>query len=187
MKIIRIACAVLIVVFLSTAAVPAQISPKVLVVYYSRDGHTQKVAQVLAKRFNADSEQIVDKKKRTGPIGASGAGKDAIAKKCTTIEPLKKNPLDYDIILIGTPSWFSNPTPAVRTFIKQYPLKGRKIGVFGTAHMTGIEACLFQLAQLVSQSSPQVIPTLALRHKDLEEAVLKDKVEEFYKKIMARD
>lgn len=183
MKTIRCACAALVIVFLSVA-VQAHTSPTVLVVYYSRDGHTQKVAQALVKKFNADSEQLIDKKKRTGPIGVTSAGKDAIAKKLTSIEPLKKNPMDYDIILIGTPSWFGNPTPAVRTLIKLYPLKGKKVGVFGTAHMTGIEACLSQLTQLVSQDAPQTIPTLALRHKDLEEAIVKNKVEAFYKKIM---
>jgi flavodoxin len=175
---------VLAVIFSCALFTHAQSNPKVLVVYYSRDGHTQKVAQVLLKRFNADGEQLIDKKKRIGLIGASSAGKDAIAKKSTSIEPLKKNPLDYDIILIGTPSWFGNPTPAVRTFVKLYSLKGKKIGVFGTAHMTGIEACLFQLAELITRDAPAVIPVLALRHNDLEEPVLKDKVEAFYKKIM---
>ena len=156
---------------------------KVLVVFYSREGHTKLVAEQLAKKFNADLEQLIDKKKRTGPIGFSGAGKDAVAKNLTKLEPLKRNPQDYDIILIGTPSWFGNVTPAVRTFIKENNLSGKKVGVFGTAHLTGVENALKQAAELISKENPEKIPTLPLRHRDLPLDILSEKIETFYKQF----
>ena len=156
---------------------------KVLVVFYSREGHTKLVAEKLAKKFNADLEQLIDKKKRTGPIGFSGAGKDAVAKNLTKLEPLKHNPKDYDIILIGTPSWFGNVTPAVRTFIKDNNLSGKKVGVFGTTHLTGIENALKQAAELISKENAEQIPTLPLRHRDLKLDILSGKIEIFYKQL----
>lgn len=158
----------------------AQKEAKVLVVYYSREGHTKLVAEQLVKKFNADLEQLIDKKKRTGPIGFSGAGKDAVAGNLTKLEPLKRNPQEYDIILIGTPSWFGNVTPAVRTFIKENNLSGKKVGVFGTTHLTGVENALKQAAELISKENAEKIPTLPLRHRDLADDVLTKKIDDFY-------
>jgi flavodoxin len=175
---------VLFIVLTFTQCALAEKDKKVLVVYYSRDGHTQKAALMLAEKFGADTERLVDKKKRTGPVGNSSAGMDALADRLTVIEKLKKKPDDYDVVLIGTPSWFSNPTPAVRTFVKQYNLKGKRIGVFGTAHLTGVESCLQELAELISKDGAGQIPKLALTHKDLEDGSLRNKVDMFYKEIM---
>jgi flavodoxin len=159
---------------------------KVLVVFYSREGHTKLVAEQLVKKFNADLEQLIDKKIRTGPIGFSGAGKDAVAGNLTKLEPLKRNPQEYGIILIGTPSWFGNVTPAVRTFIKDNNLSGKKVGVFGTAHLTGVENALKQAAELISKENPDKIPTLPLRHRDLNDAELANTIDSFYAKIFEK-
>jgi flavodoxin len=160
---------------------------KVLVVYYSREGHTKLVAEQMAKKFNADLEQLIDKKKRTGLIGVSSAGKDAVAGNLTSLEPLKRNPQDYDIILIGTPSWFGNLTPAVRTFIKENDLSGKKVGLFGTAHLTGVENALKQAAELISKENAGRIPTLPLRHRDLPLDILSGKIDAFYEQFSAQE
>jgi flavodoxin len=162
----------------------AQNNIKTLVVFFSRDGHTRKAAQFLVKKFGADIEELIDQKKRTGPLSIIVDGKDASAHALTTINPLKNNPLDYDIILVGTPSWFSNVTPAARTFVANYKLSDKIVGVFGTAHLTGVENALKQLSELISQGQNREIPALPLRHKDLEDKVLSKKIDDFYARIM---
>lgn len=157
--------------------------PKVLVVYYSREGHTKQVAQELAKKFNADLEQLIDKKKRIGPIAFSAAGKDAVAGNLTKLEPLTHDPQQYEIILIGTPSWFGNVTPAVRTFITQHDLSKKRIGVFGTTHLTGVENALSQAATLLAPDRAGEIPSLPLRHRDLVPEVLPSKIDAFYQQL----
>jgi len=154
---------------------------KVLVVYYSRTGHTQMVAEKLAKKFGADVEQLIDRHKRTGLFGISSASKDAVAKKTTVIDPLKHNPKDYDIILIGGPSWFGNVTPAVRTFIIQNDLSGKRIGLFGMCHLTGVEHAIEEAADLISKDKKN--PTMPLRESELKEEVLTKKIDSFYKAI----
>jgi flavodoxin len=42
---------------------------KVLVVFYSKTGHTREIAQDIAKHLDADLEEITDQKKRTGLLG----------------------------------------------------------------------------------------------------------------------
>jgi len=157
---------------------------KVLVVYYSRTGHTQLVAEKLAKRFNADLERLIDKKKRTGPIGFTAAGKDAVTSKTTVINPLKVTLSDYDIILIGGPSWFGNVTPAVRTFIMQNDLSGKKIGLFGICHLTGVEEAVQEAADLISKDTLKKFPTMPLREGELTEDVLVKKINSFYAEVM---
>ncbi len=166
----------------------AQSQPNVLVVYYSRTGTTQLVAEKLAEKFDADIERLIDKRKRTGPVGFSRAGKDALAGNLTEIEPLKTDPQDYDMILIGTPGWWSNMTPAVRTFVTQYDVSSKKIGLFGTVNKTGIESGLANLAELISQKEVNEYPVLPLRRRDVSDRkILQGKIDVFYREIMEEE
>lgn len=106
---------------------------KCLVVYYSRTGKTRFVAETIASELGADLEEIVDQKKRGGSLGWLMAGKDASRKSLTEIEATKNLPANYDLIIIGTPIWAWNPTPAVRTYIKQNSLSSKKVALFYTS------------------------------------------------------
>jgi len=95
---------------------------KTLVAYYSRTNSTKKLAEIVAKILKADIDEIIDKKSRSGPIGFLTGGRDAMGRKETKIET-KKNPEKYDLVVIGTPVWAGNVTPAVRTYLTKYKFK----------------------------------------------------------------
>ncbi len=166
---------------------PAQEISKTLVVFYSRDGHTKKVAQRLSEKFNADLEELIDQTKRTGPIAFMRAGKDAVAGNLTELKSLQCDPQDYDIILIGTPGWWSNVTPAVRTYIDANDISDKHVGVFGTAHLTGIENAIAQTVELIFQKPREDIPTLGLYHSDLKDDVLPGKIDDFYQQFLSSE
>jgi flavodoxin len=105
---------------------------KSLVVYYTRTGNSKFVAQTVAAELGSDIEEVVDKKKRSGPLRWVLAGKDATQKSETQIEPTKLFPKDYDLIVLGQPIWAWSPTPAIRTYIKQNDLSGKSIALFFT-------------------------------------------------------
>jgi flavodoxin len=105
---------------------------KTLVVYYTRTGKTKFVAETIAATMCADLEEVVDLKKRGGPIGFVLGGKDATRKSLTEISPAKKNPTDYDLVVIGTPIWAWSPTPAIRTYLGKNDLSGKKVALFYT-------------------------------------------------------
>jgi flavodoxin len=105
---------------------------KCLVVYYTRTGTTRFAAETIAAELGADLEEIVDLKKREGKLGWIIGGKDASQKKLTKIAPLKRSPADYDLVVLGTPIWAWAPTPAVRTYISQNDLSGKKVALFYT-------------------------------------------------------
>ena len=106
---------------------------KSLVVYYTRTGNTKFIAEKIASNIVSDTEEIVDFKKRSGPIGFLLGGKDATQSKETKIGETKHPPKDYNLIIIGTPVWSSSPTPAIRTYINHNNLSGKKVAIFLTA------------------------------------------------------
>jgi len=103
---------------------------KILVVYYSKTGHTRKIAQDIAKQMEADLDEIIDQKKRTGLLGFVLGGKDALTRKETRIGETGKNPAEYDLTIFGSPIWAGNITPALRTYINQYGDSTRSTAFF---------------------------------------------------------
>jgi menaquinone-dependent protoporphyrinogen IX oxidase len=102
---------------------------KYLVAYYSRTGNIKTIGMAIGKALSADIDEIIDKKNRAGIVNWIRAGRDAMAKKLTEIQS-EKNPQDYDVIVIGSPIWAGNPTPALRTYLTTHDLKGKKVAFF---------------------------------------------------------
>lgn len=105
---------------------------KTLVVYYSRSSVTKKIAEVIAKEINADIEEIIDNKKRSGVIGFIKSGYEAAYDKLTKIEEIKSNLEDYDLVILGTPVWAGKPSTPATTFIKKYHTHIKNLAVFIT-------------------------------------------------------
>jgi flavodoxin len=105
---------------------------KNLIAYYTRTGNTKFVSEIIAKQLDADIEEVVDQKKRAGPIGWINAGKDSKQENETQINPTKYTPKDYELIIISTPVWAWRPTPAIRSYINKNDLSGKKIALILT-------------------------------------------------------
>jgi flavodoxin len=103
---------------------------KTLVVYYTRTGNSKFAAETVAAELGADVEEVVDLKNRKGRFAFLPAGRDAMQGKLTEIAERKRNPLDYDLIVIVQPVWAGSPTPAIRTYLKKNDLSGKKVALF---------------------------------------------------------
>ncbi len=104
-----------------------------VVAYYTRTGKTRFVAQRLAKALGCRALEISDLKKRMGLIAYLKAARDARGKKRTEIEPKTIDTTGCDLICLGTPVWWSNPTPAMMTLLDNLDVKGKDVVIFGTA------------------------------------------------------
>ncbi len=113
--------------------------PKVLVVYYSRTGTTEKIGGLIASAVKADVEKLVDKKDRSGVWGYLVGGKDAGFDNETELGELKYDPGEYDLVIIGTPIWAWNMSPAVRTYITKNKDKIKNVVFFTTSGGTSYE------------------------------------------------
>jgi flavodoxin len=103
---------------------------KILIVYYSLTGNTRFIAECLQEKLKADIQQIVPIKdvKPKGGMKYFWGGYKVIMKKKPSLEPIEKDPKDYDVIIIGTPVWVWTIAPPIRTFLTKYDLSNKKVG-----------------------------------------------------------
>jgi len=125
---------------------------KTLVAYYSRTGTTRKVAQDLARELGCDVEEIVDRKNRSGPIGYLMGGRDAMTKRLTDITEPAHDCGAYDLVVVCSPNWGANMTPAVRTYITKYRASIKDVAFLCTQGGRGGERVLKGMAELSGKS-----------------------------------
>ncbi len=148
---------------------------KILVVYYSRTGNTKKIGEEIAKKLKADSDEIIDLKKRENIVGWLIAGKDAVTEKTTKIK-FTKNPSKYDLVVVGSPVWAWTITPAIRKYLLENKFK--KVAFFAT--------CGSQLGKTFSEMkklSKKPVAILGLDEKEIKKNTYKNKMEEFIEKL----
>ncbi len=146
---------------------------KKLVIFYSKSGTTKKVGEEIADALKADTEEIIDLRNRSGPIGYLTAGRDAMKNIKTEIKELKNNPTKYDIIIIGTPIWGWTVTPAIRTLLSLY--KTKKVAFFCTMGGSGHEKAFAEMEKLSSKP----VATMHIKTAEMKDGSYKDKVKEF--------
>jgi len=109
---------------------------KVLVVYFSwsKDGNTRNMAKQIQAATGADIFKIVPVS--AYPINYKATvdkAKDEINRKHKpAIKGTVANFESYDVIIIGSPNWWSTIAPPVATFLSKYNFKGKTIMPFIT-------------------------------------------------------
>ena len=108
---------------------------KMLIVYYSwSNGNTKKIAEEIQQTTGADIVRIDTKTPYTGGYDAVVAqGQEEVQRGYEPpIKDLGIRLEDYDVIAIGTPTWWYTMAPAVRAFLRQYDLTGKRVYAFQT-------------------------------------------------------
>ncbi len=108
---------------------------KMLVAYYSWScGNTEKIAEQLADACDADLERIETVEPYPESYEATvQQGQDEVNEGFEPqIEPLEHDPADYDVIAVGTPTWWYTMAPAVKTFMRDIDWAGKTIVAFQT-------------------------------------------------------
>ncbi len=155
----------------------------VLVVYYSRTGTTEAVADAIADATGADVERIREQKSRSGILGFVRGGWDAMRRKTAEIGQAEKSPADYDLLVVGTPVWASTMTPAVRAYLEAQRESLPDVAFFLTTGGTGIENTFEQMRELCGRTP---VATLGLKARDVKKGQYADAVAEFVAKLRPR-
>lgn len=119
-----------------------------VVVYYSRTGKTRFLAERLAALLEADLEEIVDRKDRSGALGWLSGGKDATLKRASEIASAHVVEGRRTVIL-GMPVWAFGPPPAVRGYLARHDLTGKRVCAFCTYDGSGEERTFAALSRLL--------------------------------------
>lgn len=154
---------------------------KILVTYYSRSGTTKNIGGMISDILKCDLEEIHDTKKRKGFLGFIIAGRDSMFKRETVIESIKKDPAEYDLVIIGTPVWASNLTPAIRTYINSNKDKFKQVAFFNTLGGSDGEKVLDIMEELCGKGS---LARLSLSEKIVKKESHKEFVNTFTHEVM---
>lgn len=140
---------------------------KVLVVYYSRTGHTRTVALLLANTLGADLESIDEdvKSPQRGRFRSylKSALEGMLHLKASIRSP-RHDASQYDLILIGTPIWFWSVSSPVRAYIARYRGDFRRVAFFCTCGGAGHSKVLKELERL---SGKMAIAGCAIREAEI--------------------
>ncbi len=104
------------------------------IVYYSRTGNTKHVARLLEQKLKENKQHVdvieIEHAKRPGLFGA---GRAARKQKELPIKNTAANLKEYDMVLVGSPTWAGRPSPYIRSFFtKATSFEGKAAGVFIT-------------------------------------------------------
>ena len=105
---------------------------KALVAFYSRTGRTKKIAEEIQARLDSDIDEIRDEKKRDGILGWLSAGRDASSKAHTKIKDVDKQPSEYQVVIIGSPTWNGSVSVPIRTYINNFKDDFNQVAIFST-------------------------------------------------------
>jgi hypothetical protein len=137
---------------------------KILVVYYSRTGNTEKVAKDIAAGLNAVLEKIDDNQKRSGVFGFLSSGREAAAKKLIKILPSRNDPKKFDIVIIGTPVWAGEISSPVRAYVTEYKGSLSNVSCFATS---GGDSQTMVPASIGQITGKQPLNFVGFSHKEL--------------------
>ena len=114
-----------------------------LVVYFSAEGTTAKVAKAFSERMKADLFEIVPEKpysaadiKWTNPLAR--CNREKFGKKDVPVNGRIENFSDYDTVVIGFPIWYGAAPNVVNTCCKGYDWSGKRVFAFATSGGSGI-------------------------------------------------
>lgn len=108
---------------------------RMLIVYYSwSNGNTERIARQLQEETGADILRIETASSYTGSydeVVAQGK-EEADSGFQPELQPIGANLSDYDMIAVGTPTWWYTMAPAVLTFLKKNNFIGKVVIPFMT-------------------------------------------------------
>ncbi len=115
---------------------------KVLVVYYSLTGNTKLIAEAIAESINSDILELKPVKELDADGGSKyfWGGYQATMKIKPKLKPFDTNPLEYDLIILGTPVWAWTYTPPIHSFLSKFDLSGKDVALWTCSDGDGVRA-----------------------------------------------
>lgn len=143
---------------------------KILVVYFSYSGNTREVANQIQNVTGGDIFEIqpatayttvYDDLTKQAKRELESGYKPALKTKVTNIE-------QYDVIIVGSPCWWSTVAPPVMTFLSSYDLSGKTVIPFMTHEGSGMGRTESDIKKLCPKST--VLKGLPVRGSAVKQA-----------------
>lgn len=120
---------------------------KAIVIYYSLEGNTTLIAELIAKETGAELLELKPEKEipKDGFKKFLWGGKSVIFKDKPRLINTIPDLAPYDTIFIGTPIWAGTFTPPVNTFISNAVISNKKLAFFACHSGGGADKCFDKL------------------------------------------
>jgi len=153
---------------------------KTLIVFYSRTGHTRKLAGILARALDADVDEIRETRRREGLIGFLRSGYEAVRKVRPALLQPRRHPHAYARVVLGTPVWAAHVSSPVRSWIARHSADVRQVAFFCTYGRRGADETFAEMAQLLDHAP---LATLKLTERQVHEGA-EDRAAPFVKTLL---
>ena len=145
-------------------------SDKVLVVYFSHGGNTQKLAKEISDQVGGDFRRIE-------PVNAYSEGdelydyteQEQADNARPEIQDLNIDMSKYDTVFIGYPIWWYTYPQVILTFFDNYDLTGKTIAPFVTHGGSGMSGTEDDMREYLSDKDVTVLDGLTVSRNDIEE------------------
>lgn len=107
---------------------------KNLVLYYSWSGNTRKIAELIARKTDADLREIQPENAYSQDYDTvlAQAKREIQRKEYPTLLPIDMDWSAYETIYLGTPNWWSTIAPPVASFLNEVMPTEKSIAPFCT-------------------------------------------------------
>jgi flavodoxin len=127
---------------------------KVLIVYLSRTNNTKAIAEIIQK--NVGGTLVAVELEKPYPENYMATVQQVVRENETGYLPPLKTKIDsiqnYDMVFVGFPTWGMKLPPPIKSFLKQYDLKGKTIAPFNTNDGYGIGSSFETVKELCPNS-----------------------------------
>lgn len=149
---------------------------RILVVFFSRDGHTRRIAQEVAQACDADLDEIRAPGDRSGLLGYVRCALEALLGIEPTVQRAVHMPERYGLVVIGTPIWFWNIASPVRAWITRHRGQLPAVALFCTCGGSGGAKVFADLERLIGRPAAA---TLVLTEAQCDDAQHLERVRRF--------
>jgi flavodoxin len=131
------------------------INKKILIVYLSRTNNTKAIAQIIQK--NVGGTLVALELVKPYPENYRATVEQVANENATGFLPPLRTKIDnidkYDVVFVGFPTWGMQLPPPMKSFLKQYDLRGKTIVPFNTNAGYGIGSSFQTLKELSHNST----------------------------------
>lgn len=126
-------------------------NPKILVAYFSYSGNTENGARIIARKTGGDLFEIQMESPYRGNI-YEVSQRDLNGNVHPKLKGRVANMAQYDVILLGYPTWWATMPMPVVTFLESYDFAGKTIVTFSSHGGTGFGDSVSDLSKMVQKS-----------------------------------
>ncbi len=128
---------------------------KILIVYLSRTNNTKAIAEIIHRKVGG--RMVALELETPYPTDYNATVQQVVRENETGYLPPLKTKIDrieqYDFVFVGFPTWGMRLPPPVKSFLRQYSLKGKTVIPFNTNGGYGVGSSFQTVRELCPQST----------------------------------